>query len=823
MKEERFNTREKYLLAELVFSFVLLSAIIFLFGEALASLRPYFILGLAGGLYFSWLRRDKKTAGLYLSINIAVLAVFIWVFYAVYNSSLFYKDIILLFVKAGFILSVLLSLGALGGFLVYIDALSIVLLMCFPIFVNNYEAYHYLLLAICLFSWVVLLRLRFKKAFTLAALRPFERNYPGAFAFALLLFIILSAWTLFYAMPLKSIKDRGFFIEPTGAYGIAETPSEQKYYELQEKLQDEILEAMPNLESRGEILGDLSSLVKDSADVMEVKKARDGLMDKLRRPGPGLERDKAGHLLLLLDAYLDQKIKRNLKMSKEQIIENLKSNPFSIKDRFSVLARLNKMQYEDSVKKVASLEQGLKTIIAESSVSQGVKREIGNDLAQFERWKYYQLYRRQFAAFKKTADSLDNDSRGKLNELISAFERMDSSSSLSAVDGKIRILRYSGGREAGAVADQADGVFDVVSRMVAAAGKTANEYKSGPGQKQEVANREGAGGGEEYKKLISLEILPEYCRIALGATKDLLAMGIYGDGSHQDLTAEALWSSGDERIVSVVQGMVSAAGIGKGRVYAEIDGIKSRAAMVMVEEPQLVAINLSPSELTIPLRGSSVLKAEGVFSNGERRDMTSSVEWKAGNDRLIRVFEGNVHGLRIGSTSVYAERAAVRSASVEVKVTMTLFWAAVLLFKLALASAVLLGILFAVFYALTEERRKKIRMRMDVEPRRFVIEVYGNTRAVLAIFGPRPDRTTPPLAYAAEVKGYYPAADNVYTGLTRLFEEAKYSSHAISDDDAREALAAYNTFISTVLGCCGRGRMFWGRCLILLLKIPLHI
>ncbi|MFA4984202.1 MAG: hypothetical protein WC559_02680 [Candidatus Omnitrophota bacterium] len=823
MEEGRLNIKEKYLLAEFAFSFILLCAAVFLFGEALGVLRNYFILALAGGLYFSWVQRDKKSPALYAAINIAFLAVFIWVFYEVFNSSLFYKDVILLFVKAGFILSALLSLGAVSGFLVYVEVLSLALVMCSPIFINKYNPQHYLLLAFCFFSWAALLKLRFERPFALVSARTSGRNYPRIFDLALLLLIALFAWAFFYAIPLRGIRDKGFFIHETGVYGVPEAPSEQKYYALQEKLQDGILEAIPDLKSKGEILGDLSSLIKESADVMEIKRARDGLVDKLRRPGPGLEKGKDDNLLLLLDQYLDQKIKRNLKISKEKVIESLKGNPFSIRDRFAALTRLNKMQYDDSVEKVGSWGRELKIIIAKSSVSPGAKREIKGALAQFEKWKYYQLYCRQLDALKQTAGSLDKDSREKSEELISALENIYSPLDLNTAGGKIKILRYSGGREMDAVANQADNVLDAASRMVAAAGNMAKEDRGEPGQRQKPVETGGGGDNGEYKRLSSVEILPEYCRIALGGTKELLAMGIYEDGSHQDVTAEALWSSSDGDILSVAQGVVSAAGIGKGRVYAEINGVKSRAAMVVVEEPQLVAVNIFPPGLSIPVNGSAALKAEGVFSNGGHKDITSSVDWKVEDERLIRVSRGKIYGLRIGSTSVYAEYAALRSSGVEVKVTMTLFWAAVLLFKLVLASAVLLGIVFAVFYALTEERKKKIKSWMALDQRRFIVEVYRNTHGVLGVFGPRPEKTIPPLSYATAVEERYSLTNNVYTSLTHLFEEAKYSNHAISDDDASEALVVYNSFIRMVLGRYGKGRIFLGRCLLLLLKKPLYI
>jgi len=823
-------------------------------------LRFGLILAIAAGLSLGWSLRQRNIPALRIIINIAAAVVFLRLSIALFNSSLFYKEVVLLFAKNGFILIALLSFGSAAGFLVYAQMLGLPLFMCFPLFVKNYSSVHFILIAVCFICWAALLKLKFEGSFTLAPGKFFRRYYSVFFGVALLLSAVVVAGMFFYVVPKPSIKDEGFLTHPGSEDIVQDKPFEQKYYELQDKLQDKVLSALPDLdlnENKSEILGKLSSLAKESADVIEVKKAHQGLVDELRRPGPGLEKNDLKQITLLLEPYVEQKVTLNLKRSKEKIIEDLKNNPFSLKEKFSVLSRVNKIQYTNSAEKLKSWARESKEIVNKSAANAAAKKELKEDLRVLEDWKGLQLYYRQMRAFKEKAASLSGESKNKIDGLISAIEEIDSPSGLSAAKSKARILKYTAGEGLAGLIGEVEGIIDIasdiiLSRSIAKAKEnlrgsaiaaeelskkeealnsvsSMEEYhrlqqdsKVEDGwDKKEDASQDGAAG--KQNKLTSIEIIPTSSRMPLGQGRELLAMGIYEDNSRQDITVAAKWLSTDADIVLVAEGKVSSFHIGEVKVYAQLEDIKSNPATIIIEKPRLVAIKIFPADLVMPMNGSASLKAKGTFTNGKRHDITSLVAWKGADSRIVRIARGNLRALRLGNTLVRAEYAGIKSIPVNIKVVITVIWLALLLLKSALIFILIMALLSGVFFALTEERRQRLKTAMSVDPRRFIISLYENARGVLVIFGLRPEESIPPLVYAAMVEEKYNVANNLYLGLTQLFEEAKYSNHAVKIEAAKRALEDYNTFIRILLGYQGKTRLLLKRCLALLLRVPLYI
>ena len=859
MKEHRLEIKEKYLLAELGFSFLLLTALIFLFGETVADLRLYIILGLGGGFYCSWSLRNKDLASLRIAINIAVAAVFIWIFYSLFNSSFFYKEVIILFVKGIFFLAVLLSFGAAVGFLVYLEVLTLPLFMCFPLFVNNYNAAHFVLIAFCLISWGALLKLKFEGSFTLTApWLPSRRYYSVLFSSGLIAIVVALSLLLFYLKPLRGIKESGFFIQAEEEASFAIKASEQKYYDLQERLQEKVLNTLFEFspkENKSEILSALSSLIKESADTIEVKEAQQGLIDFLRRPGPGMEEGDSKEIRILLDQYLGEKIILNLKRYKDNIIDNLKTSPFSIKERFSVLIRVNKMQYANTAQKVESAAREVERIVNQSAAGSAAKKEIKDNLARFQEWKNLQLYYRQLKAFKKKVAAQSEETRDKLNEFVSGLEKINSAADLAGIRGQAKILKYTASKEVGNLVKEAEEIIDTAARVILSSylNKVREKLRDADGlSKEEIKNKEevldGIESMEEYlkskeyfeeavqdgkpipqeaagteKRLIAMEVLPGYSRLSVGEVVELLAMGVYDDDSRQDLSGKAEWSSAVEGIVSLAQGRVTGLRVGETKVYAEEKGIKSQPATITVDPSRLVAISLSAGDLTVPINSGASLTAAGIFSNGERRDITSSAVWKSADNRIVAITRGKLRSLRIGATSVYAEYSGVKSPAVNIRVTVTVIWICLLSLKIVLSALVLFSAVFAIFYALTEERRRRLKNILASDLRSFIITLYRNTQGVLFIFGPRYRDYMPFLSYAALVQENYHMPDNLYLRLTRLFTEAKYSNHPLTKDDASKALEDYNAFIKILLSRQLKGRLFLKYCLVLLFRRPLYI
>lgn len=135
--------------------------------------------------------------------------------------------------------------------------------------------------------------------------------------------------------------------------------------------------------------------------------------------------------------------------------------------------------------------------------------------------------------------------------------------------------------------------------------------------------------------LVSIKT-PESVQVAAGGTTQLTATGTYTDGSTQNLTASASWSSSAPSVAAVSAGLVScnpqASAAGSATISATsatATGTTTGSTAVTCLAPSLSSVVVSPAPLTLPTGGSAQLTATGIFSSGPSQTLTNSVVWSS--------------------------------------------------------------------------------------------------------------------------------------------------------------------------------------------------
>lgn len=136
--------------------------------------------------------------------------------------------------------------------------------------------------------------------------------------------------------------------------------------------------------------------------------------------------------------------------------------------------------------------------------------------------------------------------------------------------------------------------------------------------------------------LVAIDIVPANPLIPLGAELALQALGRLVDGSTQDVTATALWSSSDPSHVLFeddAPGVAQAVGEGGAIVEASVGGTVGDTVATVIDA-EVVALVLDPDSLELPLGASMQVTAFGSLSDGGEIDLTAAAVWSS-DDPLV--------------------------------------------------------------------------------------------------------------------------------------------------------------------------------------------
>ena len=156
--------------------------------------------------------------------------------------------------------------------------------------------------------------------------------------------------------------------------------------------------------------------------------------------------------------------------------------------------------------------------------------------------------------------------------------------------------------------------------------------------------------------IASIAVDPSASSIALGTTIQLKATGTYTDRSTRDVTGVVSWKSSEPEIATVKQGGLAASlTTGKASIVAS-SGAANASCELSVLAASLVSISISEDHSNIPLGTTSQLKAQGVYTDGSKRDLTGSVSWSSSPVGIVNVdSSGLATGKKIGAAKVDAK------------------------------------------------------------------------------------------------------------------------------------------------------------------------
>lgn len=161
----------------------------------------------------------------------------------------------------------------------------------------------------------------------------------------------------------------------------------------------------------------------------------------------------------------------------------------------------------------------------------------------------------------------------------------------------------------------------------------------------------------------SVSTTPAALSLSKTTTGQLTAMAMFSDGTTQDITAQATWSSDMPGIASVSdvadsKGLVTANNVGNAKVKALFQSFSDESA-ITVTPATLRSISVTPPSASVAKGLSQQYKATGVYNDDSTQDLTSLVTWASSNTTVATISnasgsKGLAKGVSEGTVTITA-------------------------------------------------------------------------------------------------------------------------------------------------------------------------
>ncbi len=155
--------------------------------------------------------------------------------------------------------------------------------------------------------------------------------------------------------------------------------------------------------------------------------------------------------------------------------------------------------------------------------------------------------------------------------------------------------------------------------------------------------------------VVSIAVTPPIATIAAGLTQQFTATGTYSDGTTQDVTSIASWTSANGTTATVTaSGAATGKIAGSSNITAAVGSVSGTAALT-VTAPNLVSVAVTPANVTIAAGLTQQFTATGTYSDGTTQDLTSTASWTSANASIVGVNgTGLATGATLGNTTITA-------------------------------------------------------------------------------------------------------------------------------------------------------------------------
>ena len=181
-----------------------------------------------------------------------------------------------------------------------------------------------------------------------------------------------------------------------------------------------------------------------------------------------------------------------------------------------------------------------------------------------------------------------------------------------------------------------------------------------------------ATAGFAAATLQSITVSPAGPSLAAGAAQQFTAEGTYSDGSTQDLSAAAAWSTAESAVATVsTAGLATALRNGQATIGAALAGITGTTTLTVTAAPALASIAVSPVNPAIAAGAARQLTATGTLADGTVQDLTTTASWSSSVPAVAAISATGIAAAAApGSATITATVAGISGQTSVTVVTM---------------------------------------------------------------------------------------------------------------------------------------------------------
>jgi Big-like domain-containing protein len=174
------------------------------------------------------------------------------------------------------------------------------------------------------------------------------------------------------------------------------------------------------------------------------------------------------------------------------------------------------------------------------------------------------------------------------------------------------------------------------------------------------AGTDGPAAEAAVKMLIAVQVTPAAPTIHLAATQQYVATANFSDGTNQDVSATATWSSSDATIATIsAAGLATGVKAGSVTITATVStgpgSPKSGSAALVVSAAALSSVTVSPPTPTIIAGATQQFTATATYADTTKMDVTSQATWTSGTPATATISTlGLATGVAAGTSTITA-------------------------------------------------------------------------------------------------------------------------------------------------------------------------